>query len=333
MTTFAGLLLALTVLSCILLTATLQSVAGKQAPGDAAMGQAITWIYCWILTILTWGCLSGLLIATGSRDLLPAWVGVAATLLVPASGIAAFAAMYLLDKTPARWPLAIPLGIPLLVCLYVIGLHQTSWRPTVAGWAVSGAVWAVVAALCVAVAPALSYQLGAADRREAARQADLADPVQRARRRKEGLAKLKAMPPEAPLEDWLDLLQPENEVRADALEILRKSDHRQSDMERLVESRSNAFYLGLAPELDLIASEPLCRALKDHLWNIAFTARLNGERGHSYEPDRSLQWLPWFTTHGCDCTQSIEHMEETVRQYYSDSPERQKGLAQLAALK
>ena len=333
MTTSAGLLLALTVLFCILLTATLQSVAGKQAPGDAAMGQAIVWIYCCILTILTWGCLSGLLIVTGGRDLLPAWVGVAAVLLVPASGFAAFAAMYLLDKTPARWPLAVPLGIPLLVCLYVVALHQPSWRSTVAGWAISGAVWAVVAALCVAVVPALSYKLGEADRREVARQAALADPVRKARRRQEGLAKLQAMTPEMPLESWLDLLQPENEVRADALASLRQSSHRQSDMERLVEDRNNAFYLGLAPELDLEASEPLCRALNSHLWDAAFLAQLNGERRHSYEPDRSLQWVPWFTAHGCDCNQGLANMEETVRKYYPDSPERQKGLAQLGALK
>jgi len=141
------------------------------------------------------------------------------------------------------------------------------------------------------------------------------------------------MPPDSPLEDWSPLLLPESEVRAEALEILRKSEQRQSDMERLTDR--SAFCLSLAPELDLQATESLCRALNNHLRDVAFITQLNGQRRHPDPAENfnaSLAAAPWFSAHGCDCSYGLSDLEETVRKYYPDSPERQQALDRLAKL-
>ncbi|HEY3740583.1 MAG TPA: hypothetical protein VGL53_12100 [Bryobacteraceae bacterium] len=328
-------LLAATVLFWVLLCGLLYSSIGQTAHGDAAYGQALMWIYDCLLLCLTWACLSGLLWSAASRNILPGWTSVAVVFLCPASFLAAIGALYLLTgDEPMRWAFAIPAGIPGLLAAYVVVMSVSSWRVAV-GMPLSIGVCAVAGLLSIAILPAVSYKMDAPARKEAARKAALADPIQKARRRKEGLAKISTMTPEMPIEDWADLIGPESEVREEAFAALHKVARRQGDMERLVSS-GNSFYIPLVPYLDLTMTPDLCEGVKKHIWNVGFAKQLRGENGLPYREDdldASLDVVPWFTTHGCNCDENLTNFADVIRRSYPDSPARQKCLNRIAAMK
>jgi hypothetical protein len=163
----------------------------------------------------------------------------------------------------------------------------------------------------------------------------MADPVKKAERREKALAKLRAMTADQPVEQWASLLEPENGVRAETIQALRKVDRRQDDIEQL--ARYNSIFLTAAPELDLRLTPLLCSAIQDFIWNRAFVRQLQGERHERFHPDESddaiASTVGWFQSRGCDCGRSLDKYAADIRQSFKDSPERQEFLEVLGKLK
>jgi len=303
------------------------SVAGKEVHGDAAMGQGFAWLYAMILAGLTWLWIGGLLLKAGSEGMLPAG-GLA---LVPylACGAAGAASLLLLtDDTKHVWPLAIPALLPPLLAFYIFALYQPSLRPVFTGQTASRVVWGAILLLGAAPWAPLIARTNQKRADRAAAQARRKE-VQHA----EALGKLQAMPPDAPVWEWFDLLRENSGVRPEALEAVRHLGRRQADVEELLET-DRALYL--LPDLDLQATPRLCAAAVNHLRNYAKQMRIRPKQlPREYIcgwVEESLPAIRWLIAHGCDCDEAVAAMQASVETWL-DTPDRQAALAALAGLR
>jgi hypothetical protein len=82
-------LLVLTIATWVLLFAVLGSVIGVDATGDRDIFNGLRWILAGVLIVALWGWLSSLLLMADGQGIMPAWVGVAAAILIPASAASA----------------------------------------------------------------------------------------------------------------------------------------------------------------------------------------------------------------------------------------------------
>jgi hypothetical protein len=301
--------------------------------GDRAMGQGFEWLYTIVLFVFTWACLGGLL--WSAKSVLPAGAGMAALLawLVSAGTVAA---CFSVLNPQVRWPIVMPAGVPLLIATYVLMLSLAATRPFAASPPVRLVVSVGILFLTFSVWSALCYyKIVVPNRQFAAYQAEMADPVKKAGRREKALAQLQAMTADQPLEQWKSLLEPENGIRAEAIEALRKVDRRQEDIEQL--ARHYSIFLAAVPELDLKLTPLLCNAIQDFIWNRAFVRQLQGERGQRFrseeEDDAIASTIGWFQSRGCDCGPSLDKYAEDIRRSFKDSPERKAFLERLEKLK
>ena len=86
------------------------------AVGDARMGEAFEAL---LVTAGLWLVLAAMVIAGGIMGSMPRWAAVAAVLLLPLSGIAAFVAIDMCSRN-MRWAAAFPALLPLVIasCAY-----------------------------------------------------------------------------------------------------------------------------------------------------------------------------------------------------------------------
>jgi hypothetical protein len=331
--TASAILLTLTLLLATLFCLILWDVTSSVEIGDRAMGQGFEWLYTIVLFVFTWASLAGLL--WNARSVLPARAGMAA-LLVWLVSAGTVAVCFSVLNPRVRWPIVMPAGLILLVAVYILVLSLPATRSFAASPSVGLGVLAGILFLTVPIWSAVYYyKIVEPNRQAAAYQAEMADPVKKAERREKALAKVQAMTADQPVEQWASLLEPENGVRAEAIEALRKVDRRQEDVEQL--ARHNSTFLGAVPELDLKLTPLLCSAIQDFIWNRAFVRQLQGERGQRFRADESddaiASTIGWFQSRGCDCGPSLDKYAEDIRRSFKDSPERQAFLEVLAKLK
>jgi hypothetical protein len=329
--TASAILLVLTPLLNAVFCLILWDVTSSVEIGDRAMGQGFEWLYTIILFLLTWACLGGLL--WSAKSVLPARAGI--TLLVWLVSAGTVIASFSVLNPQVRWPIVMPAGVPLLLAIYVLGLSLAATRPFAARPSVSFGVSTVILLLTLSIWSAVFYRkIVEPSRQAAAYQAEMANPIKKAERREKSLAKLQTMTADQPLEQWMSLLEPENGVRAEAIEALRKVERRQNDIEQL--ARHNGIFLAAVPELDLKLTPLLCSAITDFIWNRAFVRQLQGERGQRFRTDESDDALAatvgWFQSRGCDCGPSLDKYAGDIRKSFKDSSERQAFLELLAKL-
>ncbi len=332
MSAASAILLILTLLFGALFCLILWDVTSTVATGDAAMGQGFEWVYTIALFVLTWICLGGLLWT--AKSLLPARAGTAVFLLWLVSA-ATVALSFSVLNPQVRWPIVVPAGFILLVAGYVLALSLAATRSFAASPPAGlGVCSAIVLLLLSNWCAAFYYKMVQPNRQFAAYQAEMADPVKKAERREQALAKLREMTAGQPVEEWASLLKPENGVRAEAIQALRKIDRRQEDIEQL--ARWNGSFLALVPELDLKLTPLLCSAIQDFIWNRAFARQLQGERGQRFytdeDDDTIVSTIGWFQSRGCDCGPSLDKYAADIRQSFKDSPERRAFLDVLSKL-
>lgn len=333
MSAASKILLILTLLLSTVFCLILWDVTSSVEIGDRAMGQAFEWLYTIVLFLLTWVCLGGLL--WSAKGVLPARTGTAVFFVWLVSAATVVACFSVLSPQ-VRWPIVMPAGVPLLLAIYVLVLSLAATRPLAASPSVSAGVSMAIMALTVSIWSAVVYyKIVEPNRQAAAYQAEMADPVKKAERREKALVKLQAMAADQPVEEWASLLEPENGVRAETIEALRKVDRRQEDIEQL--ARHNSIFLAAVPELDLKVTPLLCSAIQDFIWNQAFVRQLQGERGQRFQADESDDAITsttgWFQSRGCDCGASLDKYAADIRKSFKDSPERQAFLERLEKLK
>jgi hypothetical protein len=305
------------------------SVAGKDVHGDAVVGQAYAWFAAMGFAGLTWLWIGGLLLKAGTQEVLPS--GGIALVLYLASGVAGAAAMFLLmDDVTHVWPAAILVLLPAVLIFYVFALYQPSLRPIFSGPPVSVVAAGVVLLLCAAPLPSTIPRLWQTRGNRAA-----VEEVLAARNREENLAKLQAMPADAPLWDWFDLLQEKSGVRTEALQAVRRLERRQKDIEELIEAGVPRA-LRLIPDLDLQPTPVLCEGAGNYLRKYAKETRVRPKqdpREYSGDwVDESLPAIRWLMSRGCDCDATVAAMEVSVGTFI-DTPARKAALTALAGLR
>jgi hypothetical protein len=223
--------------------------------------------------------------------------------------------------------------LPLALGVYTLALYSSSARGLLARrglWLSCAVVYLVLSA-----APWVGYAWNSHSRSVDLRvlKAMLDD-----RKRQENLAKLGAMPQSTPLWNWQELLSRESGVRPEALEAVRNLDHRQTDLEQMLEwGIPNA--LALLPELDVKVTPQLCKAATAMLMQKAGYAAEHANShpadystgGHVYV-EESLPALHWLTANGCDCDSANAALQAAIA-HYSATREQKAGGEALAALR
>ena len=338
MPTSAVVLVALTILTWMVLLGVLPTVVGNHATGDRDIFLGLRWIFAGVLVFGAWLWMAGVLFIAGGRDLLPAWVRIVALVVWPASGIAALTALYLVDVADARWPLVVPVAIPLLMVVYGVAVFQPSLRAAFAGPALHAVTWGAILLVAIPIAPAALKRMDQTTRADSARQqAEAARQAQEtAAKRSESLEKIGKIPADAPITDWYDVLAQENGVRPEAIAAYRKVERRQRDIEYLL-NNGIPMAIKLAPDIDLNPTPRLCDALKACLATMAKGMHVTKTDPYPYQGDPGLDdaipGIRWFLSRGCDCSGEVGAIDTVIRKDYLDSPARQKILADLAGLK
>jgi hypothetical protein len=170
----------------------------------------------------------------------------AAVILVPVSGVVAFAALELLSKPylpPFRWPLVLPVLMPPLIVAYCFWALLPGLRAKFPAHVTAGVIWGAVLMLCVAIVPLQQMREHALD---------VID--QELTKYDEDYAKLAA---DAPLKDWLPFLETRNETKKnEVLGRMRKLERRQSEAELMLERGD--FPLRYLGSLDLTPTVSIC---------------------------------------------------------------------------
>jgi hypothetical protein len=334
----SAIVLSISTLACwaVFLISLLQ-VIGRDAHGDAVVGQAVAFLVAASFVGLTWLWLGGLLLQAVVDDVMPGGAAGAIFLHV-ATGAAAAAAMYLVQDPKQQWPAIIPIVAPLLLVGYVAGLYQPALRLLLTGKHVSLAVQVALVLLSLAPWPAILRTVSESARRRAENKKaqDDWEIKEKQVRRAENLMKLQAMEPDAPVSHWYALLEEDGGVHTEALDRLRHLARRQSDIEDML-SYGIPKAMMLVPDLDLEATPRLCAAAQAYLQKRAHDARLPAkDEASPYTSEgyvlESLAGIRWLQSRGCNCDDGLAAVEAAV-QSYLDSPERQNVLASLAELR
>ena len=335
----SGVVLFLLATVCWLgMLVTLSSFVGVEAHGDASMGVGIGYFTSSAFAAFTWLWVGGLLLVAGSRDLLPGWGNLVAFVLGPASAAAGMAAFYLLSDPHTRWPVIVPVVAPVLLAGYAFALMQPSLRPAASTPAAALTLWLLVLVLAVAPWPMLIAQVRTKALQRAQNATNQAEweVKEKERNRTLNLEKLQAMPPGASIDKWYPLPDADSGVQTEAIEALRHDPGRQAQIEEMLGYGIHRA-MTLLPDLDLQPTPALCQAAGTYL---AATAKSNHLRKRNdpvpYTAEVSfhenLAGIRWLIAHGCNCDEGIAALDASARTYL-DSPDRQKLLADLAALR
>jgi hypothetical protein len=338
MGTSAVVLFLLAAASWLGMLVMLPSFVGADVHGDAVVGVGIGFFTSLVFAGLTWLWVAGLLLIAGTRDLLPGWTNLAAVVLGPLSAAAVGAAYFLLSDPHTRWPVVIPVVAPVLLGGYVFALMVPSVRPALSTPGAGRTLWLMVLVVALAPWPALVTQIRGKVRERAASASAMAEwkASERERKHAENREKLKAMPAGAPLTDWYPLLDAESGVRTEAIEALRHDPGRQAQIEEML-GYGIPIAMILLPDLDLQATPALCQAAATYILKSAKGSHLrkrDDPRPYTAEVSlhESLPGIRWLMAHGCNCDEGIAALEASARTYL-DSPDRQKLLADLGALR
>jgi hypothetical protein len=332
-------LFILAAVSWLLLLAFINGYAGEEAHGDAAVGVALSFFAAVFFICLTWLWLGLLLLKAAGQGLTPPWAGTTAAILVPASAAAAaVAALYLTGGSAPQWPVAVPIAVPVLIAGYAGCLYQSGARAFVTGTPAGLTIWGTILVLTLAPLSPLAarYSDDLSSRAASQRAQAVWDAQDRERRHDEYLTKLQAMTADQPLPEWYPLLNPQNGVRAEALEALRHVERRQADVEMGLNCGIPAVF-ALVPELDLKVTPELCEAGDGFLQKDAQRSRRGPQSDAApyvltADATARLDVIRWLATHGCDWGGGIEALRAAAGTW-TDSPDRRKYFVLLDELK
>lgn len=298
--------------------------------GSDAAGNALAQAFAVLVSIGLWILLAVLLVITAVNGGAPAWWNTAALVLFPVCAISNFVAIALLRDNlyQARWPLAVPALMPLLLLFVAL-------RPMT----VPAALWAVLAALSVLPWPALVYRTlyGRRDRERAAAEYKAAEPQRLEQERLGRVASFEKLDDSSPLQDWLEFTSSDDELRDRALAAIRMSPRRQADAEQMMREGRTHVLLDL-PDFDVQATPPICEGTRRAMRELVdfMQPSLNSSGPIYLSRNERIQLyrrgIAWAIEHGCECATELAAIEEAIR-HFQDTPERRDILAFLAGLR
>jgi hypothetical protein len=304
-----GAIIAACVIGLVAALFWLVSVATLSDLGHSdAAGNALDAAFTAIELIVLWGLLAVITIIAGVAGRMPVPAVFAAFFLIPASGVAAVAALQLLARPqdpPHLLPLIIPAAAPILILAFAFWSLLPALRRIVPAWLATTVVWGGVLLLCVAIFPLQQERTKFVDEFMATR-AKFA----------EDFAKL---PADAPLWDWAPFLNQPDQTRVeDTLKGIRKLARRQSDAETML-ARSD-FPLGFLGRMDLTPTPTLCESARASLRRQAEALVLKTPNSKPYVDvfwpvNLALADMRWLVGHGCNCDAEAQAWQEMAEGY------------------
>jgi hypothetical protein len=300
--TAAALTLLIAVLWPVQL-ATLSNLAGSDAAGNAvaqAFG-AIEVVVLWILLAFLM-----LLAALVGRPAWPGWL--AAAVLVPASAVAALAAVDLLSQpaqAPYLWPLVVPAAVPPLIVAYgwwaLLPRLQAVVPPLWAG----ALTWVGTLLLCIAPLPMLQVRQQVVAQAAAVRAKYAAD--------------FAGLPPDAPLWDLVPFLAWPDLTRVDAV-LTRIRQRAQRQQEALVMLERGDFPLAFLGRFDLDPTPELCDKARALLRRRVVPLALQKPQSRPFADvarpvDEAVAAMRWLVGHDCACDTEASAWEEMASAY------------------
>ena len=297
-----ALSLAIVLLWAIALAA-LSHLSGSDAAGNG-LAQAFTAIELAVL----WALLAVLMLVAAIGGDMPAVGKIAALILVPATGVAAFYAEGLLAEpqiTPYRWPLVVPaVAPPLVIALSLWSLIPDLRRALPASLAV-GVFVAGLAGVCVALRPMIQARTAEIARQDAER-----DRIESAYAR---------LPADATLADLLPFLDTRNAQREDdVLKRIRARPQRQSEAETmLVQGRFPLKFLG---RIDLRLTPGICENARAELRQRVAPLVIGKQDSRPYadiaiDVEDALAAMGWLVGYGCSCNEESLAWEQMASKY------------------
>jgi hypothetical protein len=283
---------------------------GYAGTGDSDKIAAQAWSAGGVLVV--WIALAALLLIAGSRGALPGPTGVAIWVTHLVSLGASLLAVFLLNRPELRWPLAGPVGAPLLIAGYIVWV-------CIAPRATPGAAdWSICAAILIlslpAVPPALQM-IGEGDGSIDATPGPKLDAwmaKQREARRVRELDELSKIDEDTTLSELQSHVQPDSPVLKEALEAMRKLPNRQAEAVQLLRSKSS-FILHFLGDIDVEPTPELCEAARFYLREQAKPYRKDPLEYVLYSAlTEGVASIRWISEH-CDCDAELAEVEKTAR--------------------
>jgi hypothetical protein len=288
----------------LLVLATLSDLSSSDAAGNG-LAQA----FGAVEVIILWMLLAILMIIAAVNGQIPPTAGLAALILVPASGVVTMIALGLLSEpriSPFLWPIIIPAVIPPFVIAFGLLAQVPSFRSAIPPGVASGFIWATIFILCVAIAP-MNYLRKIAKQHQAAARTQYA-------------ADYASLPADSPLWDLTPFLATADDTRQETvLERIRHLDRRQSDAEIMLDRGD--FPLGFLGRLDLDPTAAICDKARGLLRRQVEPLTLKTANSKPYTDIASavadaVAAMNWLVGYGCPCdaeTHAWESMADSYR--------------------
>jgi hypothetical protein len=317
------------------------SALSLELRGSDPAGNALAAGFAALGAIALWLLLAILLVVAGTAGEMPWWAGVAAVVLVPASGFAVQVGLEMAGRDGGyRWLAVVPMGVPGLIMVYAVWSVFLSAHALVNSRVLGIGVWGAISVLTAlpllarearrraiaAIPPKTTEELAA---EKAARDAEY---------RKQRAATFASLTADSPFWQWWDFAQEGSEFRAEALAGLSKVNHREEQIAKIIEQGGRRELFLILPRLELRATPEIEGGVRVYLQDQVKYLM-------PYDPEKPMattvvtewfeQYFPtirWLVGNGGSCNEELSAIAEAVRKY-PDCPERQNFLAALGGLR
>jgi hypothetical protein len=285
---------------------------------DAA-GDSLDAAFVAVFAIALWIVLAGLMLVAFKNGKMPEWAAIAALVLLPLSGRAAFTAASIY-ATNHDWTWIVPVLVPPVIVVYALWIRIPTLVAALSEEYVSAFAGVALVALIGASAFA-SYldELAAPARQEklqAAYQARLAEEEKTAaENRARDEAKFAALGPDSPLDDYLEYLNGSDARVPQAMEGARHARSRQADAVALLGEPEGLIKLREMWQLEIAATPALCAAYNAALHKSApkIDPSYSNRLGEAIYLEFQLPNVKWLVAQHCDLRDALTDLATRLR--------------------
>lgn len=340
MGTAAPVFLVLTLVAWLYLLRSISLWIGKTPVPGRGADKMMQQLYSGILVLLIWIFLAALLLVISSKQLVPEGLGVIAWIAHPVSLIAAIAAIVVLYKPEPRWPVAIPIILPILIAGYILyALFPAIQKIPIASAGYT--MWGISLLLSISVAP-ITIQFARTQLDDGSIDAtpgpklDAWMAKQQDERRTRQLEELRKFDDETKLYEVEHLIRLDSPTLREALAFMAHQPNRQAEAIQLLDNQSS-FVLHFLAGIDLQPTPDLCRAARGYLHQAVQNRTKQDSTSTTPSPyigaefTEGIDAIRWIAKN-CGCKAQLAEIEAYARAQQQDSPEVKKFLAALAEI-
>ena len=302
---------------------------GYAGTGDSSKIAAQAWSAAGVVAV--WIALGALLLIAGSRGAWPGSIGAAIWVAHVVSLGGSMLAVFLLNNPELRWPLAGPVGAPLLIAGYVVWV---SIAPRVTAGMADWSICAAILIVSLPAVPSALQMMGEGDGSIDATPGPKLDAwmaKQREERRARELDELSKIDEDTTLAELESHVRPDSPVLKEALEAMRKLPNRQAEAVQLLRDKSS-FILHFLGDIDVRPTPELCEAARYYLREQAKPYRENPPEYVLYSAlTEGVASIRWISEH-CDCDSELAEIEKAARAS-GGNPEAEKFIGDVVGMR